>query len=78
MMPITVKEIHEIIISAIPDAKIEITDLAGDGDHYQAIVESALFVGLPLVGQHQMVYNAFKGRMGTDLHALALKTLARK
>lgn len=77
-MPITVKEINDIISDAIPGAKIEIIDLAGDGDHYQAIVEAEQFAGLPLVAQHQMVYNAFKGRMGTDLHALALKTIARK
>jgi stress-induced morphogen len=59
-----------------PDAEIEITDLAGDGDHYRARIVSAAFAGLPRVRQHQLVYAALKGRMGGELHALALETSA--
>lgn len=59
-----------------PDAQIEVTDLAGDGDHYKARIVSAAFTGLPRVRQHQLVYQALKGRMGGELHALALETAA--
>jgi stress-induced morphogen len=59
-----------------PDAKIEIDDLAGDGDHYRARIVSSAFAGLPRVKQHQLVYAALKGRMGGELHALALETSA--
>lgn len=67
-------EIEAMISAALPDATIEITDLAGDGDHYAAKVTSAAFVGLPRVRQHQMVYAALGGRMGGALHALQLTT----
>jgi stress-induced morphogen len=59
-----------------PDAEIEVQDLAGDGDHYKARIVSAAFKGLPRVRQHQLVYAALKGRVGGELHALALETSA--
>ncbi len=67
-------EIEALIRAAIPDAIVEITDLAGDGDHYAARVTSAHFVGMPRVKQHQAVYAALGGRMGGVLHALQLTT----
>ena len=67
-------EIEDMILAAIPDAKVEITDLAGDGDHYAARVVSETFRGLPRVRQHQRVYEALGGRMGDVLHALQLTT----
>jgi stress-induced morphogen len=67
-------EIESLIRQAIPDAHVEITDLAGDGDHYAARVVSESFRGLPLRQQHQRVYQALGGRMGGELHALQLKT----
>ena len=66
--------IERMIRDALPDATVEITDLAGDGDHYAARVVSAAFKGLPRVRQHQLVYDALGGRMGGELHALALTT----
>jgi stress-induced morphogen len=69
-------EIETLIRDSIPDATIEIVDLAGDGDHYEARVVSESFRGLPLVRQHQRVYQALGGRMGTELHALKLSTAA--
>jgi stress-induced morphogen len=59
-----------------PDAELEIQDLAGDGDHYRARIVSAAFAGLSRIRQHQLVYAALKGRMGGELHALALETSA--
>ena len=73
-MPMTSAEIESAIRTALPDAVIEITDLAGDGDHYAAHVVSTSFAGVPRVRQHQMVYNALGGRMGGVLHALQLTT----
>jgi len=67
-------EIEAMIRSALPDASVEITDLAGDGDHYAAKVVSAAFAGMPRVRQHQLVYAALGGRMGGALHALQLTT----
>jgi stress-induced morphogen len=67
-------DIEAMIRSALPDASIEITDLAGDGDHYAARVVSAAFAGMPRVRQHQLVYAALGGRMGGALHALQLTT----
>jgi stress-induced morphogen len=61
---------------AFPDAEIVIEDLAGDGDHYRARIISAAFKGLARVRQHQLVYDALGGRMGNELHALALQTSA--
>ena len=66
--------IERMIREAIPDATVSIEDLKGDGDHYAAHVVSAQFVGKTRVQQHQMVYQALKGRMGGELHALALQT----
>ena len=74
-MAMTAAEIEKMILDALPDASIEIRDLAGDGDHYAANVVSAAFKGKTRVQQHQMVYSALKG-MGTELHALALQTSA--
>jgi stress-induced morphogen len=67
-------EIEALIRASIPDADVEITDLAGDGDHYAARVVAESFRGLPLRAQHQRVYQALGGRMGSALHALQLKT----
>ncbi len=67
-------EIEAAIVAALPDARVEIDDLAGDGDHYAARVVSQAFAGLPRVRQHQLVYNALGGRMGGVLHALQLTT----
>jgi stress-induced morphogen len=75
-MPMAAEEIAELIRQGIPDADVEITDLAGDGDHYSARVVSESFRGLPRVRQHQRVYDALGGRMGGVLHALQLKTSA--
>ena len=74
-MPMDAREIETMIKSAIPDAQVEIKDLAGDGDHYAATVVSSTFKGKSRVQQHQMVYAALQGRMGGTLHALALTTL---
>ena len=73
-MPMESSEIEALIKEAFPDAHVEIEDLRGDGDHYAATVISAAFAGKTKVRQHQMVYAALKGRMGTELHALALQT----
>jgi stress-induced morphogen len=67
-------EIERLIKEAFPDAKVTIEDLAGDGDHYAAHVISEAFKGKSRVQQHQMVYKALQGRMGNQLHALALQT----
>lgn len=73
-MPMPAHEIEAHLREAFPDADIEIIDLAGDGDHYKAVIASAAFVGKPRVAQHQLVYAALKGKMGGELHALALET----
>jgi stress-induced morphogen len=73
-MAMTAPEIEKFIIDALPDAVIEIKDLAGDGNHYAATVSSSAFKGKSRVQQHQMVYAALKGNMGGMLHALALTT----
>ncbi|WP_430430335.1 BolA family protein [Oceanicaulis sp.] len=75
-MPMNAEDIVSLIKEGVPGAEVEITDLAGDGDHYKAVVISPAFAGLPRVRQHQMVYAALKGRMGGELHALALETRA--
>lgn len=74
-MPMRADEIETMILAAFPDAVVEINDLAGDGDHYAARVISPSFAGMNRVRQHQAVYAALKGKMGTDLHALQLETL---
>lgn len=73
-MPMDAGDIEAMIKEALPDASVEIKDLAGDGDHYAATVISQAFVGKSRVQQHQMVYAALGGRMGGVLHALALTT----
>jgi len=75
-MAMNAREIETMIKAALPDARVVIRDLAGDGDHYAAEVVSASFRGKSRVQQHQMVYNALKGNMGGALHALALQTSA--
>ncbi|GAN77891.1 BolA family protein [Acidisphaera rubrifaciens] len=75
-MPMSANEIEVLIKSALPDARVTVEDLAGDGDHYAATVVSEQFRGLPRVRQHQLVYAALSGRMGGELHALALQTSA--
>jgi len=67
-------DIERLIREAIPDAQVTIEDLRGDGDHYAAHVVSATFRGKTRVQQHQMVYQALRGRMGSELHAMALQT----
>jgi len=74
IMPMAAAEIERLIREAIPDAKVTIEDLRGDGDHYAAHVVSATFRGKTRVQQHQMVYQALRGRMGNELHAMALQT----
>ncbi len=73
-MPMSPAEIEELIKQGIPDAQVNIEDLRGDGDHYAAYVVSKAFKGKTRVQQHQMVYEALQGRMGGELHALALQT----
>ncbi len=73
-MGMSAKEIENAIKGALPDADVTITDLAGDGDHYAAMVVSKEFKGKTRVKQHKMVYDALSGRMGGELHALALQT----
>jgi stress-induced morphogen len=75
-MPIAQADLETLLREGFPDAEIAVTDLAGDGDHYRARIVSAAFAGLPRVRQHQLVYAALKGRMGGELHALALETSA--
>lgn len=77
-MPMTADAIKAMILEALPDAEIEIEDLAGDGDHYRARVVSAAFNGKNRIAQHQLVYRALKGKMGGELHALALETEPRE
>ena len=73
-MGMTKDNIEELIIQSIPDAKVTIEDLRGDGDHYSAIVVSKSFDGKSMIQQHKMVYESLKGKMGNELHALELKT----
>tara|TARA_B100000989_G_C19219560_1_gene335299 strand:- start:250 stop:495 length:246 start_codon:yes stop_codon:yes gene_type:complete len=73
-MSMDLKEIESMIKDALPDAIIEIKDLAGDGNHYSATIISSAFNGKSKIEQHKMIYNSLKGKMGNELHALALKT----
>ncbi len=68
--------IEQLILSGIPDAQVTISDLRGDGDHYAAYVVSPSFTGKSRIQQHQMVYQALQGKMGNELHALAIQTAA--
>tara|TARA_B100001057_G_scaffold407793_1_gene421779 strand:+ start:78 stop:308 length:231 start_codon:yes stop_codon:yes gene_type:complete len=73
-MAMDLKEIENYIKEAMPDALVEIQDLAGDGNHYSATIASSQFKGKSKIQQHKMVYNSLKGKMGNELHALAIKT----
>ena len=73
-MAMNAEELKTLLLTAFPDAAVEIIDLAGDGDHYKAVIRSAAFAGKSRVAQHQMVYAALGSRMGGALHALALET----
>lgn len=73
-MAMAAEDIEQMIKAAFPDAQVTIQDLRGDGDHYQAHVKSIAFKGKSRVQQHQLVYQALQGRMGGELHALALTT----
>lgn len=73
-MAMEAHEIEKLIKDGLPDADVRIEDLRGDGDHYAAYVVSKSFEGKSRVQQHQMVYNALQGKMGGELHALALQT----
>ena len=75
-MPMPADQIETLIRAGIPDARVEIVDLAGDGDHYEARVIAESFRGASRVKQHQRVYQALGGRMGNELHALKLSTAA--
>jgi stress-induced morphogen len=75
-MPMPIQALEAALREGFPDAQIQIDDLAGDGDHYRARIVSTAFAGLPRVKQHQLVYAALKGKMGGELHALALETSA--
>ncbi len=75
-MAMAASEIERLIKDGVPDAQVTIEDLRGDGDHYAAYVTSPAFTGKSRVQQHQMVYQALQGRMGGELHALALQTSA--
>ena len=77
-MAMTAAQIEELILKSFPDAKVTIDDLRGDGDHYAAQIVSEQFRGLTRVQQHKMVYSAMDGKMGNELHALALNTSAPK
>ena len=78
IMPMEQKEIEGLIKTSLPDAEVTITDLAGDNNHFSAHITSALFEGKSRIQQHKMVYDALEGRMGGILHALSLKTSAKK
>ena len=76
-MGLKIEEIKKLIKASIPDAEISIQDLAGDNNHYSATIKSKIFSGKSKIEQHKLVYKALKGKMGNELHALALKTLER-
>ena len=77
-MPLTKDEISKMIMSAFPDATLELQDTAGDNNHYSAKIISKIFNGKSRVEQHKMVYKALRGKMGNELHALALTTEEKK
>ena len=74
-MSLKIEEIKNLIKDAIPDAQIIIKDLSGDENHYSATIKSKIFTGKSKIEQHKLVYKALKGRMGNELHALALNTV---
>ena len=75
-MGLKIEEIEKLIKEALPDAEITIDDLAGDNNHYSATIKSKIFSGKSRIEQHKIVYKALKGKMGNELHALALNTIA--
>lgn len=77
-MPLSSDTLEKLILDGFPDAKITITDLAGDNDHWSAEIISESFTGVSRINQHKMVYAALQGKMGGELHALQLKTGAPK
>tara|TARA_Y100000590_G_scaffold190992_1_gene217358 strand:- start:1408 stop:1638 length:231 start_codon:yes stop_codon:yes gene_type:complete len=76
-MSLKLEEIRSLIKEAIPDAEIDIKDLAGDENHYSATIKSKVFIGKSKIEQHKMVYKSLKGKMGNELHALALNTMEK-
>ena len=75
-MSLKLEEIKTLIKESIPDAEIDIHDLAGDENHYSATIKSKVFTGKTKIEQHKLVYKALKGRMGNELHALQLNTMS--
>ena len=73
-MAMDLKEIEKFIKEALPDATVDIQDLAGDNNHYSATIKSKIFNGKSKIEQHKMVYKALEGKMGNELHALAINT----
>ena len=76
-MPLLKNEIEKLIMESIPDATIEIKDLMGDSNHYEATIKSKIFKGISKIEQHKLVYKSLKGKMGNQLHALSLTTLEK-
>ena len=74
LMALSIEEIKKLITSSIPDATIEIKDLAGDNNHYSAKISSKLFNGVSKIEQHKLVYKSLQGKMGNELHALSITT----
>ncbi|MEC7169059.1 MAG: BolA/IbaG family iron-sulfur metabolism protein [Pseudomonadota bacterium] len=77
-MALQIEEIKKLILATIPDASIEIKDLAGDNNHYSAVIKSKIFNGMSKIEQHKTVYKSLKGKMGNELHALSITTLEKK
>ena len=77
-MSLKLEEVKNLIKEAIPDADVDIKDLAGDENHYSATIKSKIFTGKSKIDQHKLVYKALKGKMGNELHALALNTMELK
>ena len=73
-MPLAINEIKKLIKETIPDASIEIKDLAGDNNHYSATIKSKMFKNLNKIEQHKLVYKSLKGKLGNELHALSINT----
>ena len=76
-MALKEKDIIQLISAAIPDAQVEIKDLMGDNNHYSATIKSSVFKGMSKIQQHKTVYKSLKGKMGNELHALALNTIEK-
>ena len=76
-MSLSIEEIKKLIITSIPDASIEIKDLMGDNNHYEATIKSKMFNGLSKIDQHKLVYKSLNGKMGNELHALSITTVGK-